>query len=106
MSKSEGNYKFSFTHYGRLACFTQLMAIAAETETLGGEVIAELGEQRESLLRSKRRLAETDDELTRSRSLMHKIACHAIKNKAILIILIVLEVAILSSIVYMKWFRK
>ncbi|XP_049763865.1 vesicle transport through interaction with t-SNAREs homolog 1B isoform X3 [Schistocerca cancellata] len=26
-------------------------AIAAETETLGGEVIAELGEQRESLLR-------------------------------------------------------
>ncbi|XP_049763862.1 uncharacterized protein LOC126092363 isoform X1 [Schistocerca cancellata] len=27
-------------------------AIAAETETLGGEVIAELGEQRESLLRS------------------------------------------------------
>lgn len=81
-------------------------AIAAETETLGGEVIAELGEQRESLLRSKRRLAETDEELARSRSLMHKIACHAIQNKAILIVLILLESAILSSIVYIKWFRK
>nr|CAD7394021.1 unnamed protein product [Timema cristinae] len=47
---------------------------AIETEEIGTSVISELGDQRETLLRTKQRLAETNEGLSRSRVIMRKMA--------------------------------
>lgn len=79
---------------------------AIDTEHIGTTVISELGEQRESLLRSKRRLQETNEGLSRSRSLVRSMAIKAFTNKLILIVIILLEIAILCGLVYLKFFSK
>lgn len=78
---------------------------AIETEELGAAVVSELGEQRETLLRSKQRLADTDQGLARSGSLLRKMTCHVITNKLILIVIILLEVGILAAVVYLRFFN-
>ncbi|XP_074659477.1 vesicle transport through interaction with t-SNAREs homolog 1B-like [Tubulanus polymorphus] len=80
--------------------------ISAETDQIGVDIIDELGNQRESLMRTKDRLHETDEGLSKSRRILRKMAMGIITNKVILVILIVLEVAILGGLVYYKWFSK
>lgn len=78
--------------------------VAAETEQIGREVVAELGGQRETLLRAKRRLSETDQELDSSRKIMRLITRGVLTNKIALILIIVMEVVILGLIIYLKYF--
>lgn len=80
-------------------------AVAAETENLGEEVISELGQQRETLLRTKRRLADTDEGLAQSHSLLRKMTLQVLTNKIILVVLILLETAILGAVVYLRFFK-
>lgn len=80
--------------------------VAVETETIGAGVVSELGEQRETLLRSKRRLEDTDDGLARSSNIVRRMACNVIANKLILVVIIVLELAILGTVVYLRFGRK
>ncbi|KAJ8873951.1 hypothetical protein PR048_024791 [Dryococelus australis] len=79
---------------------------AIETEEIGTTVVTELGEQREILLRSKQRLSETNEGLSRSSALLRKMVCHVITNKLILIIIILLELFILAAVVFLKFFNK
>lgn len=77
--------------------------IAIETEAIGTEVISELNDQRETLLRAKNRLTNADDELSRTRIVLRKMQRNVLYNKIILICIILLEVTILVTVCYMKF---
>uniref|UniRef100_A0A6P4FBN7 Vesicle transport through interaction with t-SNAREs homolog 1A n=1 Tax=Drosophila rhopaloa TaxID=1041015 RepID=A0A6P4FBN7_DRORH len=77
--------------------------IAIETETMGAEVLGELGEQRESLLRTARRLEDADQDLSRSRVIIRKLGREVLYNKIILILIILLEVGILVGLLVLKF---
>lgn len=81
-------------------------AIASETEQLGTDVIQELGGQRETLLRAKQRLSETDQELTRAHKTIKLIKRAFFYNKILLQLIILVEIIILCSVVYIRFFQK
>ncbi|XP_011504153.1 PREDICTED: vesicle transport through interaction with t-SNAREs homolog 1B [Ceratosolen solmsi marchali] len=81
-------------------------AISIQTEQIGTEVISELGEQRESLLRTKSRIIETDQELNKSNKILITMKKRILTNKLVLILIILLEIAILGCTVYIKFFKK
>lgn len=78
--------------------------VAHETEQIGREVVAELGGQRETLLRAKTRLTETDQELDISKRTMRMINKRVLTNKIVLIMIILLEIGIIALTVYLKFF--
>ncbi|XP_043514527.1 vesicle transport through interaction with t-SNAREs homolog 1B-like [Frieseomelitta varia] len=78
-------------------------AIAIESEQIGTEVISELSEQRERLLRADRRLSQTDEELNKTRRILNVMRRRILMNKFILIIIILLEIGILGAIIYKKY---
>lgn len=80
--------------------------VAVETENIGTEVISELNDQRETLLRAKNRLTNTDEHLDRTRSILRKMKYNVLYNKLILIVIIILEVAILGTVSYIKFIKK
>ncbi|KOX71740.1 Connector enhancer of kinase suppressor of ras 3 [Melipona quadrifasciata] len=69
-------------------------AIAIESEQIGTEVISELSEQRERLLRADGRLSQTDEELNKTRRILNVMRRRILMNKFILIIIILLEIVI------------
>ncbi|XP_034015499.1 vesicle transport through interaction with t-SNAREs homolog 1B [Thalassophryne amazonica] len=80
--------------------------IAAETEQIGTDIIEELGEQREQLDRSRNRLVNTGENLSRSRKILRAMSRRLMTNKLLLAIIILMELAILGGVVYIKFFRK
>lgn len=80
--------------------------IAIETENIGTEVISELGEQRETLLRAKSRLTSADEQLESAKSILRRMRRNVFYNKLILILIIILETAILGTVSYLKFFKK
>lgn len=78
---------------------------AVETEQVGEEIVSELGAQRETLLRSKHRLRDTDHELSQTHILLRKMTLGVISNKIILILIILLEICILAAICYIRFFH-
>ena len=80
--------------------------VAEETEQIGREVVSELGTQRETLIRAKTRLSETDQELDTSKKIIRMINKRVLTNKIVLVIIIVLEVVILALTVYLRFFNK
>lgn len=79
--------------------------IAIETEQIGTEVISDLNDQRETLLRTKSRLTTADDELARSKNILRRMSRNVVYNKLILIGIILLEVGILGILIYIKFFK-
>ena len=78
--------------------------ISAETSAIGHEIIGELGEQRESLGRTKDKLHETDTALRRSRKILRSMARKMMTNKLVMIVIIILELAVLAGVIYWKFF--
>ncbi|XP_064622863.1 vesicle transport through interaction with t-SNAREs homolog 1B-like [Lineus longissimus] len=78
--------------------------IAAETDQIAVDVIDELGNQRESLERTRDRLHETDSGLVRSRKILRSMARKMMTNKLVLAVIIILEFIILGGVVYWKFF--
>lgn len=76
--------------------------VAAETDQIGHEIIEELGTQRESLLRTRNRLTETDENLSKSRRILHRISVSVLSNKLLLVIIILIELGILGGVLYWK----
>lgn len=74
-----------------------------ETEQVGTEVLGELGTQRETLSRTRDRLVDTDEEISRSKRIIRSISHNVLYNKILLIIIILLECAILVALVYWKF---
>uniref|UniRef100_A0A2M4C4Z9 Putative vesicle transport through interaction with t-snares protein 1b n=1 Tax=Anopheles marajoara TaxID=58244 RepID=A0A2M4C4Z9_9DIPT len=77
--------------------------IAIETEHTGHEVISELEVQRESLLRSQRRLENANEHLSKSGAILRAMKRNVLYNKLILILIIVMEVVILAGMIYLKF---
>ena len=80
--------------------------VSRESEAIGQEVISELGEQRESLVRTRERIDGTNDDLKRSRILLRSINRRLLTNKCMLIFIIFLEILILLTIVYFRFIHK
>ena len=80
--------------------------IAAETDQIGSEIIEELGEQRDQLERTKSRLVNTSENLSKSRKILRSMSRKVTINKLLLSIVILLELAILGGLVYYKVFRR
>uniref|UniRef100_A0A8C8R8V7 Vesicle transport through interaction with t-SNAREs 1B n=1 Tax=Pelusios castaneus TaxID=367368 RepID=A0A8C8R8V7_9SAUR len=80
--------------------------IAAETDQIGTEIIEELGDQREQLERTKSRLVNTNENLSKSRKILRSMSRRFMTNKLLLSVIIILELAILGGVVYYKFFRK
>ncbi|XP_052468781.1 vesicle transport through interaction with t-SNAREs homolog 1B-like [Carassius gibelio] len=80
--------------------------IAAETDQIGTDIIEELGEQRDQLDRTRDRLVHTGENLSRSRKILRAMSRRLITNKLLLSVIIIMELAILAGVVYLKFFRK
>ncbi|XP_038297632.1 vesicle transport through interaction with t-SNAREs homolog 1B-like [Canis lupus familiaris] len=80
--------------------------IATETDQIGSEIIEELGEQCDQLERTKSRLVNTSDNLSKSRKILRSMSRKVTTNKQLLSIVILLELAILGGLVYYKFFHK
>lgn len=80
--------------------------IAVETENIGHEVINELGEQRETLLRTRDNLENANQQLNRARTITKRMAKNVVYNKVLLICIIIMEILILISISYLRFFKK
>lgn len=76
--------------------------VAIETENIGTEVISELDEQRESLLRSQRRLDHANEELSKSGAIVRAMKRNFFYNKIALILIIVLEILCLILLIVLK----
>lgn len=79
--------------------------IAVETEQIGTDIIEELGEQREQLDRTRDRLVNTGENLGRSRKILRAMARRVVTNKLLLGVIIIMELAILGAVIYLKFFR-
>ncbi|XP_067619131.1 vesicle transport through interaction with t-SNAREs homolog 1B [Eurosta solidaginis] len=77
--------------------------VAIETEQISTEVLSELNEQRESLLRSTRRLQDADADVVQSRNVIRKLRREVLYNKLILILIIILEICILAGLIVIKF---
>ena len=73
---------------------------------LGGEIINDLGTQREALERTRTRLIESDLELGRARRVVKKMYLNVFSNKIILIVIILIEIGILAGVLYWKYGKK
>ncbi|KAF7406467.1 hypothetical protein HZH68_005836 [Vespula germanica] len=60
---------------------TRSHIIATESEQIGTEVISELAGQSERLLRAKRRLSQTDEELNKTRRILNRMKIGVLTNK-------------------------
>ncbi|KAG8560453.1 hypothetical protein GDO81_014986 [Engystomops pustulosus] len=79
--------------------------MAAETDAIGQNIVEELGGQREQLERTKDRLINTGENLSRSRKILRSMSRKIVTNKLLLSVIIILELAILGGVVYYKFFR-
>ncbi|XP_061553284.1 vesicle transport through interaction with t-SNAREs homolog 1B isoform X3 [Phycodurus eques] len=80
--------------------------LAAETEHIGTDIIEELGEQREQLDRTRDRLVNTGENLSRTRKILRSMSRRLMTNKLLLAVIILMELAILGAVVYLKFFRR
>ncbi|XP_069016788.1 vesicle transport through interaction with t-SNAREs homolog 1B [Embiotoca jacksoni] len=80
--------------------------LAAETEHIGTDIIEELGEQREQLDRTRNRLVNTGENLSRSRKILRAMSRRLMTNKLLLAVIILMELAILGAVIYLKFFRR
>ena len=80
--------------------------VSRESEAIGQEVITELGEQRESLVRTRDRLDGTNHDLKRSGVILRSINRRLLTNKCLLIFIVILELIILLAVIYIRFIKK
>lgn len=80
--------------------------VAIETEQIGTNVINDLDEQRETLLRANARLDNANVGLDETRNVLKRMSREVLYNKIILIAIIFFESFILLALLYIKLFRR
>eukprot|EP00057_Strongylocentrotus_purpuratus_P024443 XP_011678917.1 PREDICTED: vesicle transport through interaction with t-SNAREs homolog 1B [Strongylocentrotus purpuratus] len=80
--------------------------IAAETDEIGVGILDELDGQKEQLIRTRERVEDIDDNLSRSKRILNSMARRVITNKLILSGIILVELAILGVVIWWKFFSK
>ncbi|CAB4000122.1 vesicle transport through interaction with t-SNAREs homolog 1B-like [Paramuricea clavata] len=79
--------------------------VAAESEQIGVEIIDELDTQKDSLIRTRDRLHDTDEDLNQSRKILTRMAFRVATNKLIMGIIILVELVIVGAIVYVRFIK-
>lgn len=79
--------------------------VALETTEAGTSIVSELRSQSESLERAKTNINQMNDQITQSRKIINTLHKRVFTNKFIVILIIILEIAVLASIVYLKYFK-
>ncbi|XP_050298395.1 vesicle transport through interaction with t-SNAREs homolog 1A [Anthonomus grandis grandis] len=77
--------------------------VALESEEIGHQVLKNLAEQRETIQRSRNRLRETDEELSRSSRLLGNMIMRALQQKVILGIVAVCFLVFISFGIYLSF---
>ena len=72
----------------------------------GNVIISDLGSQRETLERTRARLGEAGEDLSRSRRVLRRMYTNVVSNKIILIVIILVEIGILAGVIYWKYIKK
>ena len=80
--------------------------VAQESEAIGSEVVSELGVQRENLVRTRDRITDANQDLKKSHVVIRSINRRLLTNKFLLIVIIIMELAILLALVYLKFIKK
>jgi vesicle transport through interaction with t-SNAREs protein 1 len=80
--------------------------IAHETEQIGHGVMADLTTQREVLLRTQDKLNEGNENITAGSKILRLMYGRVIFNKVLLVTIILVELAILGLVIYLKFFSK
>jgi len=81
-----------------------LSAISESTAT-GAQTAIQLQQQRDQLVHAKDNLRETDNILGRSRKLLIRMRRRIITNKLITGVIILVELALIALIVYLKYYK-
>jgi vesicle transport through interaction with t-SNAREs protein 1 len=80
--------------------------VATENEAIGVEVMSELGVQRDALVRTRDRLQDTNQDLTRTHTILRSMNRRVLTNKCLLMVIILMELGILSALCYLKFIKK
>jgi hypothetical protein len=80
--------------------------VLAETEDIGMNVGTRLKQQREQLINTREKLDESEETLSRTRRLLNLMGRRVITDKLTQGLIILIELAIIAIIVWVKYFRK
>eukprot|EP00128_Syssomonas_multiformis_P011316 Colp12_sorted_trinity150504_noHs@30374 len=76
--------------------------VALESEQIGADILAELGEQRETIQRTQDHLRGVDADLNKSQRVLRGISRRIATNKCLCALIILLLLGIIGVIVYLK----
>eukprot|EP01135_Chromosphaera_perkinsii_P003977 Nk52_evm20s265 gene=Nk52_evmTU20s265 len=79
--------------------------IALESESIGVGVLNELSTQRETIIRTRDHLGDTDQNLGRSGRILRTMSRRVVTDRAIVASIIMVLILILAMIVYIKFLR-
>jgi len=75
--------------------------VVIESEEIGSNILNNLAEQRETIQRSRNRLRETDEEVSRSTRILNAMMFRSIQQKAVLVSVVLCFVAFISFGIYL-----
>nr|CDS30404.1 vesicle transport through interaction with [Hymenolepis microstoma] len=81
------------------------LRVAYETEEIGGRILGDLDQQRETIMRSRDRLRHANEDLSRSSRIISKMYRRVIQNRAVLAAIGILMILVFFGIIYMIFFR-
>ena len=79
--------------------------VAQENEAIGVEVMSELGVQRDALVRTRDRLQDANQDLTKTHTVLRSMNRRVLTNKCLLIVIILMELGILLALCYIKFIK-
>eukprot|EP00730_Choanoeca_flexa_P000532 TRINITY_DN10235_c0_g3_i1.p1 TRINITY_DN10235_c0_g3~~TRINITY_DN10235_c0_g3_i1.p1 ORF type:complete len:210 (+),score=60.00 TRINITY_DN10235_c0_g3_i1:121-750(+) len=79
--------------------------LAAESEMIGEQVMVDLHDQRETIVRSGQRLRGVDSNLSRANKVLNGMTRRIMTNKIIMMATIFLLICILGAVIYLKFFK-
>jgi vesicle transport through interaction with t-SNAREs protein 1 len=79
--------------------------VLSETNDIGVSVIDTMQQQRESLLRSRDKVGNTNSLTERARGIMRLMQARTVTNKALLIFVVLLLLAMIGVVVYFGWVK-
>ena len=78
----------------------------AETERYGQLTTAQLLIQRESFLRQRQQLSQTDEYMARTKSILQRMQFRLVTDKIVQGVIIMVELAAIGAIIYFKYYKK
>ncbi|KAM7541861.1 hypothetical protein Aperf_G00000013466 [Anoplocephala perfoliata] len=81
------------------------LRVAFETEEIGGQILDDLDQQRETIMRSRDRLRHANEDLSRTSRVISKMYRRVIQNRAVLAAIGFLMFLVFLGLIYIVFFR-